>query len=60
MVFESATFVRSAEIMLEFIASIKEKYRYEAKILDLGGGYGVRYVDGQPDISISDNIAQVS
>ena len=60
MVFESSTFVRSAEIMLEFIASIKEKYGYEAKILDLGGGYGVRYVDGQPDISISDNIAQVS
>ncbi len=60
MVFESSTFVRSAEIMLEFIASIKEKYGYEAKILDLGGGYGVKYVDGQPDISISENIAQVS
>lgn len=60
MVFESSTFVRSAEIMLEFIASIKQKYGYEAHILDLGGGYGVRYVEGQPDISISDNIAQVS
>ncbi len=60
MVFESSTFVRSAEIMLEFIADIKAKYGYEAHILDLGGGYGVRYVAGQPDISISENIAQVA
>ncbi len=60
MVFESSTFVRSAEIMLEFIADIKKKYGYEAKILDLGGGYGVRYVAGQPKISISENIKEVA
>ena len=60
MVFESSTFVRSAEIMLEFIASIKEKYGYEAKILDLGGGYGVRYTENDPVIDIADNIRQVA
>lgn len=60
MVFESSTFVRSAEIMLEFIADIKKKYGYEAKILDLGGGYGVRYVADQPKISISENIKEVA
>lgn len=60
MVFDSETFVRSAEIMLEFIADIKAKYGYEAKILDLGGGYGVRYVESQPEMSIADNIAQTA
>lgn len=60
MVFDSSTFMRSAEIMLEFIADMKNMHGYTAKILDLGGGYGVRYVESQPKMSISDNIAQTA
>lgn len=60
MVFDSDTFLRSAEIMLEFCALMKNKYGYVTKILDLGGGYGVRYIESQPVISIKDNIRQVS
>lgn len=60
MVFDSSTFMRSAEIMLEFIADMKNMHGYTAKILDLGGGYGVRYVESQPQMSISDNIAQTA
>ena len=56
MVFDSDVFIRSAEIMLGFIADMKKKYGYTAKELDLGGGYGVRYVEAQPKISISENI----
>ncbi len=41
--FESSVFVRSAEIMLDFIKAVKEETGYEAFELDLGGGYGVRY-----------------
>lgn len=59
-VFDSDTFIRSSEIMLEFIADMKKKYSYEAKILDLGGGYGVRYIEKDPEIDISDNIRQVA
>lgn len=58
-VFDSDTFLRSAEIMLEFIAMIREKYGYTAKQLDLGGGYGVRYLESDPTIDIAANIAQV-
>lgn len=60
MVFDSDTFLRSAKIMLEFCALMKNKHGYVAKILDLGGGYGVRYVESQPIISIKENIRQVS
>ena len=56
MVFDSDVFMRSAEIMLGFMADMKKKYGYTAKELDLGGGYGVRYVEAQPKISISENI----
>lgn len=60
MVFDSDTFIRSAKIMLGFIAQIKSEYGYEASILDLGGGYGVRYVDSHPSIDIKENIRQVA
>lgn len=59
MVFDSDTFIRSAEIMLRFIADMKAKHGYETKVLDLGGGYGVRYVEDQPVFSIRENILLV-
>ena len=57
--FESSVFIRSAEIMIKFIADVKAKTGFEAKVLDLGGGYGVRYVESDPTIDIEDNIRQV-
>ncbi len=58
--FESSVFVRSAEIMLRFIADVKAQTGFEARVLDLGGGYGVRYTDADPVIDIEDNIRQVA
>ena len=58
-VFDSDVYIRSAEIMLEFIASVKSKYGYEASCLDLGGGYGVRYTNADPIIDIEQNILGV-
>lgn len=60
MVFDSDVFLRSAEIMLQFISDVKNKLGFEAGILDLGGGYGVRYVSSQPVISIRENIKEVA
>ena len=58
--FESSVFIRSAEIMLEFIAEVKNTLSFEARELDLGGGYGVRYAENDPTIDIEDNIRQVA
>lgn len=58
--FDSDVFVRSAKIMLEFIAEVKEKTGYEARELDLGGGYGVRYTENDPEIDIESNIKLVA
>ena len=58
-VFDSDVYIRAAEVMLRFIADIKAKTGYEAKELDLGGGYGVRYVADQPEIDIAANILSV-
>ena len=55
-VFAEDVFERAAAVMLEFIASMKEKYGFEAEELNLGGGYGVRYVEGDPHINIAERI----
>ena len=59
-VFDSDVFIRASEIMLDFIAMMQKKYGFTTKILDLGGGYGVRYLDSQPEIDIAANIQEVA
>ena len=58
-VFDSQVFFDAAEIMLAFVADLKKNYGFQTKILDLGGGYGVRYVESDPHIDIADNLCQV-
>ena len=48
-VFDSDTFCRGAEIMLEFISKQRSKHGYTPRFLDLGGGYGVRYTENDPE-----------
>ncbi len=59
MVFESDVFVRSACVMLEFLKHLNQKYGYKANILDLGGGYGVRYTSEDPYIDVYENVKEV-
>lgn len=59
-VFAEDVFERSAVIMLEFIAHIKNKYGYMAQKLDLGGGYGVRYVESDGHLDIDSKIKSVA
>lgn len=58
-VFDSDIFLRAAAIMLEFVAHMKEKYGFVTRELDLGGGYGVRYLKSDPHIDIAANIREV-
>ena len=58
--FDGQTFCDSADIMLDYIAFVKEKLGYEAKILNLGGGYGVPYVESDPHLDIEKSIGEVS
>ena len=55
-IFETEPYIAAVDIMTDFIAKMKEKYGYEPKILNLGGGFGVRYVASDPEISITENI----
>lgn len=59
-VFDSDVYLAAAFIMMKFMAEMKEKYAFETKELNLGGGYGVRYTKDDPTIDIEANIRLVA
>lgn len=59
-VFAEDVFEKAAVKMLGFIRDIKEKTGYSAKILNLGGGFGVRYTESDPVIDVSAKIESIS
>ena len=58
--FDSSAFISAVKIMLTFIRDVKNLFGYETEILNLGGGYGVRYVESDPEIDIEKNIEEVA
>ena len=57
--FDSQPFLDAADIMIAFLAEIRAQTGVTLHVLNLGGGYGVRYVESDPHIDIADNIRQV-
>ncbi len=53
-------FERGAVVMLEFVADMKNKLGYMARELDLGGGYGVRYLDTDVQLDIDTKMSMVA
>ncbi len=59
-VFGEDVFERTTEVMLRFMAEMRSHHGYTAQQLDLGGGYGVRYVDTDPALDIGAKIERVA
>ncbi|MBQ4119860.1 MAG: diaminopimelate decarboxylase [Clostridia bacterium] len=59
-IFESEPFDLASELMFRFIKDIKNTYGYTPRILNLGGGFGVRYVESDPKISFTEKIADIA
>ena len=55
-IFDIAPFREAAEIMLAFVARVRSDCGYMAKILNIGGGFGVRYTAEDPEIDYEANI----
>jgi len=58
-VFDTQVPLQTARIMIAFLADINRKLGFAARILDLGGGYGVRYTEKDPYIDIEENLMAV-
>lgn len=57
---DGSVYHNAAKIMMTFAAEMKKKYGAELQVLDLGGGYGVRYTDADPQVNIPENIEQLA
>jgi diaminopimelate decarboxylase len=55
-IFDIEPFADACDIMLAFIARIRKTTGYEAGILNLGGGFGVRYTEDDPPVDYRANV----
>lgn len=57
---EGSVYLDAATIMLCFAAEMQKKYGIEMKILNMGGGFGVRYTEDDPYMDITANIEKLA
>ncbi len=59
-IFEYDPFCDAARIMIKFIADTRDMFGFTAKVLNLGGGMGVRYTEDDPEIDYRNNIKGIA
>ena len=59
-IFESQPFTTAADMMFSFIADVKNKLGFVTEILNLGGGFGVRYTEKDPEINYAEKISEIA
>ncbi|MBQ7951400.1 MAG: diaminopimelate decarboxylase [Clostridia bacterium] len=59
-IFDVEPFRETAKVMMNFIKEIKEQFNLETEELDLGGGFGIRYVESDDPIPCDKYIEAVS
>lgn len=59
-IFETDSFDLQAEILIKFAAKVRDEFGFTVKVLNIGGGFGVRYVESDPDPDIKARIAEVA
>lgn len=59
-IFDIEPFTDAARIMISYISHIKREFGFTTRILNLGGGFGVKYIESQPNIDVEDFIRQIA
>lgn len=59
-VFEEDVYERTSKIMIKFFSDVKKKYNFETLEYDIGGGFGVRYVDTDPTLNLDKKLNELS
>jgi diaminopimelate decarboxylase len=59
-IFESESFMKQAEILIGYAAKIRDELGYSIREINIGGGYGVRYVEKDPRLDLGSRIAEVA
>ena len=59
-IFDIDPFVLAAEVMIKFIAKIRDELGFEVKELNLGGGFGIKYTDEDTPVPYDKYMERVS
>ncbi|MBQ9980580.1 MAG: diaminopimelate decarboxylase [Oscillospiraceae bacterium] len=59
-IFEWTPFRDAAVIMLDFMSEVYEEFGYKTRVLNMGGGFGVRYTEEDPHVDIPDSIERLA
>ena len=59
-IFESDSFNRQVEILISLAAKVRDELGYTIKVLNIGGGFGVRYTEKDPVSDIPARIHEVA
>lgn len=59
-IFESDSFNRQAEILIEYADRMRKENGFELKVLNIGGGFGVRYTDKDPLLDIDGRVSEIA
>lgn len=57
---DAAVYTDTARVMLDFSRDINAAFGYLPEYFNIGGGFGVRYVDTDPEIDIEKNIKRLA
>ncbi|UOE54279.1 diaminopimelate decarboxylase [Bacillus sp. CMF12] len=58
-IFDTTGFILAAKKIFEKMAEWKEKHAYEPKVLNLGGGFGIRYTEDDEPIHASQYVEEI-
>lgn len=59
-IFDVDPFCEAASVMIQFIADLYESLSLQVKILNLGGGFGIRYAEGDDPLPTGEYIRKVA
>ncbi len=59
-IFEPGSFCDQVDRLLAFACDVRDELGYVAKVFNLGGGFGVPYVEADPKMDIAANIAAIA
>lgn len=53
-------FLAEVEVMMEFIDEVNQRLRYDAKVLNLGGGFAIKYLDQDQEMNLPHMLTTMS
>ncbi len=59
-IFETDGFVIAVEIIASLLAEAKERYHFVSSVLNVGGGFGIRYVEGDTPLQPRDYVNAIT